>query len=129
MGHSSVLEPGCVSLKGSSKFCLVSVLDSLVLGGQDIMGVLFRESFLGLERLDRGVMVVLMKVLVHDGDNLLVLVWANVLFSHGRAKILVDGGFVSSVLGQERFGGLLCFLHDGDDLSWCKEVVVFCYEK
>lgn len=112
MSHSSVLELGCVPFEGGSELCLVSVLDSLVLGGQDIVGVLFRQSFLGLERLDRGVMVVLMKVLIHDGGNLLVLVWANVLFSDGWAKILVDSGFVSSVLGQERFGGLLYFVHD-----------------
>lgn len=116
MSYGGVLELGCVTFKGGSEFCVVPVLNSLVLGGQNIVGVLFRQYFLGLERLDRCVVVVLVDVFIHGGGDLLVLLWANVLLSDGRAKILVDGSFVPSVLRQERFGGLLCFLHDGDDL-------------
>ena len=70
------------------------------------------QCLLGFNRLDGSVVMVLMSLLVNGSGDLFVLVGTDMLFRLGLANILVHGGRVIPVAGDEIGNCLLCFLHD-----------------
>ena len=74
-------------------------------------GVTNLQALLSLERLDGGVMVILVDLFVDSGSDLFMLVRADMLLSHGLPDILVDGRGMLSIPGDELGNGVLCFLH------------------
>lgn len=74
-----------------------------------------------LDRLDSGVVVILMNFFVHSGCHVLVPLRLDVFLRNSLAGVLVDGGRVFSILGDEVMDGLFGFLHDG---GWLERSVV-----
>lgn len=66
-----------------------------------------------MDRLDGGVMVVLVNLTVDRLGDILVTGVVDMLFLDGRVHGLVDGGIMLSILGEEASNCGLCFIHYG----------------
>lgn len=71
------------------------------------------QGLRGLDRLDPGLVVILMDLLVDGGGDNLVLVRPDVLVRHGGPDVLVHRGIVLAIPGEEVCGCLLSLLHGG----------------
>lgn len=105
-----VTEFGSESLLG---LMLVLVVEFSFFGGQDVVGMLLRKSFLVRQRLNGGVVVMLMNLTVNSLGGFLVEVRLDGLSSDGGVDRLIDGGVVAPVAGDLVDGGSSCFHLDG----------------
>lgn len=78
---------------------VVVVFVGAVLDWDHVVVVLLRELCLVVDRLDRGVVVVLVNFLVDRRLDVLMFSAVDGLVSDGRGNLLVDGGVVMSRLG------------------------------
>lgn len=78
---------------------VVVVFVGAVLNRDHVVVVLLRELCLVVDRLDRGVVVVLVNLLVDRRLHVLVFSAVDGLVSDGRGNLLVDGGVVMAGLG------------------------------
>lgn len=76
---------------------------------EDVVGVLLGQPFLMLERLDCGVVMVLMNLTVDSFSGLLVTMWSNGLSSHGGVDGFLDGGVVAPIASDLLNGCFGCF--------------------
>lgn len=101
-----VAVPGLLGGELALDLILVVVLVRAVLDRHHVVVVLLRELSLVADRLDRGVVVVLVNLLVNGGLDVLVLGTVDGLVGHGRGNLLVNGGVVVArlrpVIGGKR---------------------------
>jgi len=88
-----------LGLQAVSNLAVVAVLELAVLNGTKVVVVLLREDLAVLDRLDGGVVVVLVNLLVDGGGDLLVLGRSDGLVENSGCNALVDGGVVVTSLG------------------------------
>lgn len=91
-----------LALQASLHLLFAPVLESAVLDSEQVVGVLLGKNLAVEDRLDRGVVVVLVNLLVHGGLNLLVTGGLDGLVGHGGSNLLVDGGVMMTSLGPEK---------------------------
>lgn len=108
---TGVLELSTLGLEAGLHVVIVAVVDLLVLNSGDVVGVLLWENLAVLDRLDRGVVVVLVHLTVDGSLGLLVLGAGDVLLLDSWGNRLVDGGVVVSRLGHEGVDSLLSLVH------------------
>lgn len=93
---SSLTSETCLDLSS------VAVLESAVLNGDEVVGVLLRKDLTVGNGLDGGVVVVLVNLLVDGSGDLLVLGRSDGLVKNSGCNALVDGGIVVTSLGPVR---------------------------
>jgi len=98
---ASVSELGSLSVKSSTGILLVSMMESLVLHGDEVVVVLLSESLLVSDGLNSCVMVLLVNLLIESSSHVLMSVRADMLLDNMRPDILVDSGLVLSIVGEE----------------------------
>ena len=122
-GRSSLLGVSCLVSSGMvleatklRSYSLLGVLvvlvsELLMLGGDHVVDMLLRQSFLVVDWLDRGVVMVLVDLSVDSLSNVLMACWVNSFLCHCWVDDLVDGGLVASVASELLDGGF-SLLHD-----------------
>jgi len=90
---SSLTSETCLDLSS------VAVFESAVLNSNKVVSVLLRENLTVGDRLNRGVVVVLVNLLVDGSGDLLVLGGSDSLVENSGCDALVDGGVVVTSLG------------------------------
>lgn len=115
---TGVLELSALSLKAGLHVVIVAVVDLLVLDRSDVVGVLLWQNLTVLDRLDGGVVVVLVHLTVDGSLSLLVLGAGDVLLLDSWGNRLVDGGVVVSRLGHEGVNSLLSLVHCEVGCGW-----------
>lgn len=123
-----VLELGLLSSEAVLDVRVIAVLELAVLNTGHVVRVLFWENLTVMDRLDGGVMVVLVNLTVDRLGDILVTGVVDMLFLDGRVHslqpvrrdqqggegtYLVDGGIMLSILGEETSNCGLCFIHYG----------------
>lgn len=73
---------------------IVTVVLLALLDGGHLVNVLLWENFTVLDRLDRGVVVILVDLTVDGGGGLFVTVLGDILLHYSRGDLLVDGGVI-----------------------------------
>jgi len=84
---------------------MVAMIKLAMLDGTDIVVVLFREDLLIVNRLDDGVVVILVDLLVDSGVNLFMASWLHNLMLDVRSDLLMDRGVVVVGLMEEVIDG------------------------
>ena len=79
---------------------VVRVTEFLGLHGFHLMRMPFGENLLMLDRLDRGVVVILVHLAVDRGLNLFMANGLDVLLDHGGCNALVDTGIMAPAAGE-----------------------------
>ena len=96
---AGVLEFQTLFFKTSLDGVGVTMLDLTLFNGGHSVGVLFRENLAILDRLDRGVVMVLVHLAINGGLSLLMTLLDHLLVHHGGSDFLVDCGvMVTSLL-------------------------------
>lgn len=85
----------------------VTMLVAALFGGNDVVLVLFWQDLTIVDRLDGGVVMVLVNLLVNSSGDVLVLGALDVLVGHGGSDTLVYGGVMMTSLSHEVFDGCL----------------------
>ena len=96
---TGALELQALLLKTSLDSGIVTVVLLALFDGGHLVDVLLRENFTVLDRLDRGVVVVLVDFTVDGGGGLLMTVLGDVLVDYGRGDLLVHGSVIVTGLG------------------------------
>lgn len=122
---------GDISVKCVTESLLVVMMEDLVLHGQEIVCMSLRtkgrssqsgvaciceiykdlQCLPMLDRLDHSMVMLLVNLLINGCGQVLMAMRANVLIRDSLTDILVDGGLVLSISGNEAADGLPCFLH------------------
>jgi hypothetical protein len=103
-----------LSLLGSQSLLGVgvrTVLDVTVLYAGHLVGVLLGKNLAVSDRLDRGMIVVLVNLAVDSGSLIFMLCFGDVLVLNGSVDGLVHGSVMLSVLVQEVANCFLCLVH------------------
>ena len=101
VGDGGVLEAGGLSSELVTDGLPVAVIDCLMLDADEVVGVLVGEVLRDLDRLNDGVVVVLVDLLVKGVGDLLVLVGADVFIRDDLEDGLIDRSVVFPVVGNE----------------------------
>ena len=91
---TGVLELETLLFETSLDGGIVTVVLLALLDGGHLVNVFLRENFTVLDRLDRGVVVILVDLTVDGGGGLLMTVLGDVLLDYGRGDLLVHGGVI-----------------------------------
>jgi len=75
--------------------------------------MLLWQSFLMVDRLLRGMVVILVDLSVDGGCSFLMLLASDVLMLHGGVDLLVDSRIVLARLPQKALDRILSFVHRG----------------
>lgn len=108
---AGVSELGSLSVESGTGLLLVSMVESLVLDGNEVVVVLLRKSLLVSDGLNSCVVVLLVNLLIESSSHVLMSVRADMLLGDMRPDILIDSGLVLSIVGEEARDGLLCLFH------------------
>jgi len=65
------------------------------------------------DRLNCGMMMILMNFLIQCSSHRLVLMRFDMFLCDRASNVLINGGLVLSIVGKEARNGGLCFLHCG----------------
>jgi len=98
---TDIAELSSLSSETLGDLTVVAVLELTVLNGTKVVVVLLWEDFTILDRLDRGVVVVLVNLLIESSLDILVTLTVDGLVSDCRCNLLVDGGVVVTRLGHK----------------------------
>jgi len=90
-------------------FIAVTVLP--MLDGDNVVHMLFGKDFAVFDRLDRGMVVVLVHLTVDGGLSFLMANLYDLLLHNGRSHFFVDSGVMVTSLVHEVTDGSLRFLH------------------
>jgi len=114
--RAGVAELGLLLGETSLNALLVVVVELAVLDSRLLVLVALRQDFLVLDRLDGGVVDVLVLVLVDDGLYVFLLLALDVLVNDGGGHVLVDAAVGDRRLSGNDFGGYdrcgCCNRHD-----------------
>ena len=94
-----ILELGSLTCETGLDLSSVAVLESAVLNSYEVVGVLLGKDLTVGDRLDRGVVVILVDLLVNGSGDLLVLGRPDGLVKNSGCDALVNGGVVVTSLG------------------------------
>jgi len=108
---TSGLELSGLSSKTLLYVVVISVCDFAVLNTGHLVGVLLWENLTILDRLNGGVVMILVDLTINGGLLLLELSFNNALMGDGWVDALVDSGVMLSILVEESGNGLLGFIH------------------
>jgi len=109
----SVSKLGSFSVESSPSLLGVFMMKFPVFDGHKIVVVLLGKSLLVSDRLNCGMMMILMNFLIQCSSHRLMLVRFDMFFCDMGSNVLVNGGLVLSILRKEARNGRLCFLHCG----------------
>lgn len=115
--RASVLELSLFGFEALANMVVVAVFDILVLNSSHVMSVLFRESLLVRDGLDRGMVMVLVDLSINYFLGVDTLSGLDSLILDGGIDVFVDSGIVFTVSVEETADCCLCFVH-------CSEVLV-----
>ena len=97
--RAAVLELQTLLFKASLDGVGVTVLDLTLLNGGHSVGMLFRENLAILDRLDRGMVMVLVHLAINGCLSLLMTLLDHLFVDHGGSDLLMDCGvMVTSLL-------------------------------
>ena len=113
MGDGRVLEFGSFRLELGPNIRFIAMFEGSFLDWDDVVFMLFRQDLSVMDRLDSGVVMVLMNLPLDGSGNILMMMRLGMLFGDGGGDRLVNGGSVTR-LANEVLYGLLCFVHDED---------------
>lgn len=104
-----ILELAKLSRNARLSFVIVAVMNFAVLGREQIVSVLLRESLLVSDWLHSGVVMILMNLTFNSLSHLLMSVWLNGLTCDGWVDNLVHLGLVTLTGGELANGGFCGF--------------------
>jgi len=122
---TSILELGLLSCETLLDVLIVAVLQVTSLNAGHLVVMLLWENLAVLDRLNGGVVVILVNLSVNSCGDILMLGACDVLLSDSRVDGLVDCGIMLSILVEEASNCCLCLVHLGDSIDflefWCRE--------
>jgi hypothetical protein len=111
--NTLVPELGLLGLQSTLCLLVIAVVELAVDNAADVVLVLLREDLTVIDGLHLAVIVVLVHLLVHGGDDLLMSGGLDSLVRYRRSNLLVHSGVVVAGLGHEVLNCLLGLVHFG----------------
>jgi len=108
---AGVLELGLFGCETLLDVLIIAVLQIASLDTCHLVGVLLWKNLTIFDRLNGGVVVVLVDLSVNSGGNILVLSACDILLSDSWVDGLVDSGIMLSILVEEASNCCLCLVH------------------
>lgn len=106
-----IFELGGLSFQLTGHVLLISMFDFSVLNSFQVVVMLFREDFSILNRLYRGMIVILVNLLVNRCLNFFMSRWKGGIMRYTWGDLLMNGSIVLSRFGHKVTDGGLGFVH------------------